>query len=99
MRIVWCDYDFVVCPPEIDWPEEPGLYVFARFRSERWEALYVGQTDNLRKRLPTHERWPGAKQFGATHFHVRIELDEQERRAIEKRLIRKLQPPMNVLGL
>ena len=87
MTIVWCDYGFVVCLPEADWNEVPGLYVFARPEPERWEALYVGQTDNLRKRL------------GATHIHARVERNGSRRRAIEKHLIQELQPPMNVLGL
>lgn len=99
MSAFWCGYPFEVHPHEADWNEVPGLYVFARLQIGQWQALYVGQTDNLRKRLPTHERWPGAKRLGATHVHVRVERNGNRRLAIEADLIQGLQPPMNVLGL
>lgn len=99
MIAVWCGYHFEVHPHEANWPEAPGLYVFARLQIGQWAALYVGQTGSLRKRIPTHQRWPGAKRFGATHIHARVEWIERERLAIEADLIQGLQPPMNVLGL
>ena len=68
----WLSHEFTVYEHSADWNEVPGLYIFAELLSgaEEWIAHYIGQTDSLRTRLPTHEDWPVAEQLGATHVHV-----------------------------
>ena len=92
---------FEICDPEGDWREVSGVYVFAgRSRSHagspQWHAYYVGQTRNFDSRLPTHEKWPEAKRLGATHIHARIAESLPERKSLEKRLIEKYRPVLNV---
>ena len=41
--IYTCDLD--------DVPDEPGIYVFCRKHGDSVEALYVGQAENIRKRI------------------------------------------------
>ena len=63
-----------------------------------WTALYVGQTESLAARLPTHERWLEATRLGATHIHVRVEPLAMLRAAMEQQLIQTYQPRLNVQG-
>ncbi len=35
-------------------PDVPGIYIFARRWSKSYEALYVGQSTNIRKRVRNH---------------------------------------------
>ena len=97
----WLEWSFGVYEPDAGWTAIPGLYVFAAPASggllrPQWRAVYVGQTTSFASRLPTHENWPAAVAWGATHIHARREDDQTMREAIERRLIRELQPPLNV---
>lgn len=97
----WDGYVFDVCHHHDNWPEVPGLYIFAGVRSEsqgirQWQALYVGETQDFSARIPNHENWPAAVRLGATHVHARVEPDREVREAIESYLIKVFQPPLNV---
>ena len=97
----WLEWSFGVYGPDAGWTAIPGLYVFAALEKDHpetrsWRPLYVGQTSSFASRLPTHENWPAAVAWGATHIHARREDDQTMREAIERRLIRELQPPLNV---
>lgn len=95
--VTWLEWDFGVYEHDADWPATPGLYVFALRESERWIALYVGQTESFCSRLPTHPRWLEAVRLGATHVHAREESRAHIRSEMESRLVQALQPRMNVL--
>jgi predicted GIY-YIG superfamily endonuclease len=60
-------------------------------------ALYIGQTDSFRDRIPGHERWDEARRAGATHVHAMVVTNSSERDRIEAELIRHYQPKMNEL--
>jgi hypothetical protein len=79
----------------------PGVYVFCKYvAADRVTAIYVGETDNLQRRLNTdlscHHCWPQARQLGATHVCV---LPAPQalvlRERIETDLRHALRPPLN----
>ena len=97
----WLGYNFSVHPVTADWPGESGLYIFAALATNRlvipqWCAVYVGEARNFATRLPNHERWAEAVRLGTTHVHLRIEYDLALRLVLEKNLIQRYQPPLNV---
>jgi len=61
-----------------------------------FDCLYVGKTDNLRRRLLEHLNNPPIA--GATHFFAEVIGTEQQRTAREAELIREFNPPGNVMG-
>jgi hypothetical protein len=77
--------------------EEAGNYVFAKETSpNKWSPCYFGQTENLNRRLGDHEKEACAKRNGATHIHAHLASGgESMRKAEEKDLIQKWQPPCN----
>lgn len=97
---MWLGSAFEVHPPpsEVDWSEEPGLYLFVQpgTRGGLDAVLYVGETESFRTRLPDHERWQEASSLGAFQVHTRVVQDDLERYLLEAQLIETLQPPLNV---
>ncbi|HEV2968514.1 MAG TPA: GIY-YIG nuclease family protein [Pirellulales bacterium] len=85
-------------------PAKPGLYLLFAAR----QLLYVGETENLKKRLTKHldhsdnkglARW--LWEFGATDVHLEIQIladgtGTRTRKALELELIRSRQPIFNV---
>jgi len=59
-------------------------------------AVYVGQTDNFRTRIPQHERWSQAVRLGASHVHALVVPREDDRLRVERELIGAFQPALNV---
>lgn len=100
MTAMWLGFAFEVHPPpsEVDWSEEPGLYLFVQpgTRGGLDAVLYVGETESLRTRLPTHDRWAEARALGASQVHVREVQEDLERYLLEAQLIETFQPPLNV---
>jgi hypothetical protein len=79
-------------------PPGPGVYLFAGHNTRRWAAIYVGETSDLRSRVPGHEALPEALLLGATHIHLaRIE-DPVLRRSAAERLVFMYGPTMNAAG-
>jgi len=53
---------------------EAGNYIFAkRLPNGNYSPLYIGQAENLKARLPNHDRWGDAKRAGATHTRNQAE--------------------------
>lgn len=85
-------------------PDSQGLYLFIAAD----QLLYVGETENLRKRLKKHldhsdnrglARW--IWEFGTENLHLELQILEdgtetRVRRALELELIRSRQPIFNV---
>jgi excinuclease ABC subunit C len=91
--------DYEILSPT--WPQEPGVY---RFIDGEDEVLYVGKAKNLKNRLTSY--FSNAKnQVHKTRIMVkqarRIELTivdtEADALLLENTLIKKLQPPFNVM--
>ena len=96
--VKWLDYEFEIHEHSADWNAVAGLYIFAGPDSTQTflQAFYIGHTESLVARIPTHPHWQEAVLLGATHVHVRLELQVVTRLAIEQELIRHYQPPLNV---
>ena len=94
----WDDHQFSIYTPETNWASAAGVYIFAREneqRKGRWLALYAGQTISFADRLKDHERWSEAKRGGATHIHALVVEQQRQRTALENRLIKMYNPPLN----
>jgi hypothetical protein len=92
VRYHYHEYD----PDHTSWYAVPGNYIFAMLTPAGWQAIYVGETESFKQRIPSHERWEAARRHGATHVHARVNnAGEQARRAEESDLIRALDPPCN----
>jgi excinuclease UvrABC nuclease subunit len=78
--------------------EVGGIYILAKPSSQRglYDALYVGRTDNLRRRLGEHLNDPPVA--GATHFFAELCNTELQRIIREAELIREFQPIGNTQG-
>lgn len=90
-------YNYYIYPIGRSFNDEPGNYIFAKESTPgRWSPCYVGQTENLDKRLGDHEQEACAKRNGATHIHAHLSSGgEAVRKAEEKDLIVKWKPPCN----
>jgi hypothetical protein len=79
--------------------QEPGNYIFAKeVKSHEWTPIYVGETDNLQRRLtPNHEKMPCVKRYGGTHIHAHTSSNDETIRQNEESDIRnKWNPPCNL---
>ena len=76
----------------------PGVYIFCFVDPQRnvWKPVYVGQADSIRDRLANHDRWDEARRLGATHIHAKAVSHEGSRLLIERELIQRFQPELNV---
>lgn len=62
----------------------------------KYENLYVGLTDNLRRRLAEHFNNPPIA--GVTHFFAEAWATAQQRKQREAELISEFNPPGNTVG-
>ena len=78
-------------------PRRAGIFIFAKRGADgSWQALYVGESDNLRARLAFNEIAGDALLLGASDVHIR-ELSEPAtiRREMVDRLIATNAPALN----
>jgi hypothetical protein len=61
-----------------------------------FHCLYVGESDNLRRRLAEHYNNPPIA--GATHVFAELWSNAQQRANRERELIREFNPPGNKVG-
>ena len=95
----WDDLEFKVYDPSVTaWNEVGAVYIFVRHVQEEWYAEYVGQTENLKKRLSDHDKWGEAFSRGVNQVHARTEQVEWTRLNVESRLIQRYRPPLNLSG-
>jgi excinuclease UvrABC nuclease subunit len=78
--------------------EIAGVYGLFRWdaRTQMYHCLYVGMTDNLRRRLSEHFNNPPIA--GVTHFFAEAWNTFQQRTTRETELIREFNPPGNTVG-
>ena len=92
-------YDYFVAEGNGQFKSEPGNYIFARLEpNNTWTAIYIGQTDDLSKRLTTsHEKLPCARQNNFTDIHAHTSSSrESDRTTEESDLIEAWNPPCNL---
>ncbi|MBF0342320.1 MAG: excinuclease ABC subunit UvrC [Magnetococcales bacterium] len=80
-------------------PESPGVY---RFLDGEGKVLYVGKAKSLKKRVASYFHQPGSARILAMLARARdlaivVTATEQDALILEANLIRRLQPPYNVL--
>ena len=78
-------------------PRRPGIFIYAKRAADGcWQALYIGESDNLRARLAFNEIAGDAILLGASDVHIR-DLSEPAaiRREIVDRLIATNAPVLN----
>ncbi len=73
-----------------------GLFRPSNSRPGHFLPLYVGRTDNLRRRLAEHYNNPPIA--GVTHFFAEVFAIEWQRARREAELIAEFQPPGNTVG-
>ena len=89
-------YQYEVFEPAGNWNDVAGNYIFAGLdQSGNWIALYIGETGSFRDRFSSHERWPCATRYGATHVHAHVNNAAPSRRAEEADLLANQNPPCN----
>lgn len=72
-----------------------GLFQYS-MTTRKYHCLYVGRTDNLRRRLGEHLNNPPVA--GATHFFAEVWNTEYQRKTREEALIAEFQPAGNTQG-
>ena len=77
-----------------------GNYVFVKRLSDgTFAPIYFGEGDDLKVRIPNHERWSDALQAGMTHVMAHTTpAGEQARLDEEADLIAHWNPPLNAQG-
>ena len=81
-------------------PAVAGVYIFCRLIGDQWFAVYVGETENLSRRLNLeldhHHRWPCIKAAGASHVcTLPVRGNYLRRLAVETDLRTNLNPQCN----
>ena len=95
-KVTWGGHELTVYSHGADWHDVGGVYVFAGLSSQnQWVAIYIGQADSFRNRIPSHEQWTPATQLGATHVHAMVVPQVAMRDQIEHLLIATYQPSLN----
>jgi hypothetical protein len=75
-----------------------GNYAFVKqLANGNFTPIYFGETDSLKDRIPSHEKWMAAVRLGATHVMAHAtQAGELSRLAEEQDLIERWNPPLNV---
>jgi hypothetical protein len=61
----------------------------------KWDAIYIGQCESFKARIPGHERWQEAVRTGAENV-LACQIDQTDlRTAVEAALIQQFDPPLN----
>lgn len=74
---------------------ESGNYMFVKPTISGWVPVYIGIADNLRDRIPCHERWAEAVRLGATRVMGHTNAVQMNRETEERDLIGRWNPLLN----
>ena len=89
-------YEYEMHPIGTNWNDVPGNYIFARESSPgKWQAVYIGETDSLKHRLPNHNELPCVRRNGGTHIHAHANQDSRARLDEEADLLANNTTPCN----
>ena len=77
------------------WSAVAGNYAILKLEQNRWVVLYVGETEDLQKRMAAHHRMHSFERNGWTHLAFRGELSSVKRLIVEKDLMASYQPVCN----
>lgn len=89
-------YEYEIYPIGTNWNDVPGNYIFAKESSpSKWQAVYIGETESFKERLPNHNELPCIHRNGGTHIHVHINRDSRARLDEEADLLANNRTPCN----
>ena len=89
-------YAFNVYPAGTSFIDDGAVYIFASYNPYReYFVAYVGETGSMKDRIPGHEKWDCAKEYGADSICVLWENSLLSRLTIEQDLIEAYNPPCN----
>ena len=92
-------YFFLANPTSAGIMAVGGNYAFVkRLQDGTFRPVYFGQADDLKARIPNHDRLAEATQAGMTHVMAHTQSDLQTRLAEEADLIGHWNPPLNTQG-
>jgi hypothetical protein len=89
-------YAYEIYGMNTTWNDVPGSYIFAKETSpHKWEAVYIGQSENFKDRLPNHNELPCIRRNGGTHIHAHTNGNEEARLKEEADLLANHATPCN----
>ena len=88
-------YDFTAYTTDTAFNEVGAVYIFTKRENSRYTPLYIGQTDNLKERIPNHEKWPCVRRNGVNSICVLSDSSQSSRLQTESDLLDKRNPPCN----
>lgn len=89
-------YTYDIFPIGTDWYGVPGNYIFAKESSPgKWQAVYIGETESFKERLPNHNELPCIRLNGGTHTHAHVNRDNSARLEEEQDLLANNKTPCN----
>lgn len=90
-------YKYEIYPMDKPFPAVAGNYIFAKeTKPNTYEAVYIGETQDLSERFDNHHKMPCIRGSGATHIHVHGNSQGQmARRREESDLIPRWKPSCN----
>ena len=77
-------YKYWIYDIKTTFTEGPGNYMFAKKSPEGHYPIYIGETNDLSTRLPSHEKRESAISNGATHVHIHGNTNGQQARRVEE---------------
>jgi len=81
-------YQYEIYPINTNWNDVAGNYIFAKITTRnRWAAVYIGETESLRDRIPNHNKLPCVSRNGGTHVHAHVNSSSTARLAEEGDLL------------
>jgi hypothetical protein len=89
-------YEYKIFDIDGDWNDVPGNYIFAKETSPRkWGAVYIGETESFKERIPNHNELPCIRRNGGTHVHAHVNRDSRARLSEEADLCAYHSTPCN----
>ncbi len=90
------EYIYNIHPIDTEWNDVSGNYIFAKEVSPlKWEAVYIGETESFKDRLPNHNELPCILRNGGTHIHTHINESSRARLDEETDLLPNNSTPCN----
>ena len=93
---LWGRYSFTVWKLPQKFGSFPGVYIYTRLVGKRHFPVLIEQAEDVTSRRLEHDKIAPGISKHSDYIHCRVVEDEDERREIEKELVAKYNPPLNV---
>lgn len=89
-------YEYGIYSMDTNWNDVAGNYIFAYESSPaKWTAVYIGETESFKDRLPNHNELSCIKRNGGTHIHAHVNANSEARLNEEADLLANNKTPCN----